>query len=134
MRLKDGCLATLVTSRSKTSKVTFSYFFAYRIVCLLLSSALSLLVPVENLIGEEGQGFKIIMTNFNGERMGMAISSIRYARMCLEESVTYALKRNTFGRKLWSSPIIRAKVAEMAKRIESSWSWAEVSNFFFFIF
>ena len=37
-------------------------------------------VPVENLLGEEGQGFKLIMHNFNSERMGMAASCTAYAR------------------------------------------------------
>lgn len=62
-------------------------------------------VPVENLIGEDGGGFKIIMHNFNGERMSMIISSIRYSRVCLEEAVVYANQRTTFGKKLWSSPV-----------------------------
>src|ERR1041384_12715 len=44
-------------------------------------------VSAENLIGEEGQGFKLIMHNFNSERMGMAASCTAYARVCVEEAI-----------------------------------------------
>src|SRR5436305_11368675 len=57
-------------------------------------------VPAENLIGEEGQGFKIIMQNFNSERMGMAASCTAYARVCVEEAIAYAKERKTFGKPI----------------------------------
>lgn len=47
-------------------------------------------VPVENLVGEENKGFPCIMYNFNHERMGIAIQSNRFARVCLEEAMKYA--------------------------------------------
>ena len=53
-------------------------------------------VPAENLIGEEGQGFKLIMHNFNSERMGMAASCTAYARVCVEEAIDYARQRHDF--------------------------------------
>src|SRR5437764_9013208 len=49
--------------------------------------------PVGNRIGEEGQGFKIIMHNFNSERMGMAASCTDYARGCVHEAVADAKDR-----------------------------------------
>src|SRR5215471_15298332 len=55
-------------------------------------------VPAGNLIGEEGEGFKIIMQNFNSERMGMAASCTAYARVCLDEAIAYAKERKTFGK------------------------------------
>lgn len=82
-------------------------------------------VPRGNLLGEEGGGFKIIMNNFNGERFGIIVSAIRNARVCYEEAVQYAQRRKTFGRPLWSSQVIRSKVAEMVRRIESSFAWTE---------
>ncbi|SPO07604.1 probable acyl-CoA dehydrogenase [Cephalotrichum gorgonifer] len=82
-------------------------------------------VPVENLIGKENQGFKVIMTNFNHERIGIIIQSIRFARVCYEESVKYASKRRTFGKKLIEHPVIRLKLAHMARQIEASYSWLE---------
>lgn len=82
-------------------------------------------VPVENLIGKENQGFKVIMTNFNHERIGIIIQCLRFARVCYEESVKYGSKRRTFGKKLIDHPVIRLKLAHMARQIEASYSWLE---------
>ncbi|KAI4137731.1 MAG: hypothetical protein LQ341_005010 [Variospora aurantia] len=82
-------------------------------------------VPVENLIGKENQGFKVLMTNFNHERIGIIIQCIRFSRVCYEESVTYAHKRKTFGKRLIDHPVIRLKLAHMARQIEASYNWLE---------
>ncbi|PKS11192.1 hypothetical protein jhhlp_002953, partial [Lomentospora prolificans] len=82
-------------------------------------------VPVENLIGKENQGFRVIMTNFNHERIGIIIQALRFARVCYEESVKYASKRKTFGKKLIEHPVIRLKLAHMARQIEASYTWLE---------
>jgi alkylation response protein AidB-like acyl-CoA dehydrogenase len=82
-------------------------------------------VPVENLIGKENQGFKVVMTNFNHERIGIIIQSIRFARVCYEESIKYAHKRKTFGKRLIDHPVIRLKLAHMARQIEASYNWLE---------
>ncbi|CRG90082.1 acyl-CoA dehydrogenase, putative [Talaromyces islandicus] len=82
-------------------------------------------VPVENLIGKENQGFKVIMMNFNHERIGIIIQCIRFSRVCYEESVKYANKRRTFGKKLIDHPVIRLKLADMARQIEAAANWLE---------
>jgi len=82
-------------------------------------------VPVENLLGKENKGFSVIMTNFNHERIGIIIQAVRFARVCYEESMKYALKRETFGKKLVEHPVIRQKLALMAGRIESCYNWLE---------
>lgn len=82
-------------------------------------------VPVENLIGKENQGFKVIMTNFNHERIGIVIQCLRFSRVCYEECVKYAHKRKTFGQNLIKHPVIRLKLAHMARQIEASYSWLE---------
>jgi alkylation response protein AidB-like acyl-CoA dehydrogenase len=82
-------------------------------------------VPVENLIGKENQGFKVIMTNFNHERIGIIIQCLRFSRVCYEESMKYAHKRKTFGQKLVNHPVIRMKLAHMARQIEASYNWLE---------
>ncbi|KAK4447738.1 acyl-CoA dehydrogenase/oxidase [Podospora aff. communis PSN243] len=82
-------------------------------------------VPVENLIGKENQGFRVIMTNFNHERIGIIIQCLRFSRVCYEESVKYANKRRTFGKKLIEHPVIRLKLAHMARQIEASYNWLE---------
>lgn len=82
-------------------------------------------VPVENLIGKENQGFKVIMTNFNHERIGIIIQCVRFSRVCYEESMKYAHKRKTFGKKLIDHPVIRLKLAHMARQIEASAAWMD---------
>ncbi|KAL2887570.1 Acyl-CoA dehydrogenase apdG [Ceratocystis lukuohia] len=82
-------------------------------------------VPVENLIGKENKGFRVIMTNFNHERIGIIIQSLRFSRVCFEESVKYASKRKTFGKRLIDHPVIRLKLAHMARQIEASYNWLE---------
>ena len=75
-------------------------------------------VPVENLIGAENQGFKYIMYNFNHERWALTIQASRFSRVCLEEAFKYSMKRKTFGKTLLEHPVIRAKIAEMARQVE----------------
>ncbi|KAF1810448.1 putative acyl-CoA dehydrogenase [Eremomyces bilateralis CBS 781.70] len=86
-------------------------------------------VPVENLIGKENQGFRVIMTNFNHERMGIIIQCVRFSRVCYEESMKYAHKRKTFGKKLIEHPVIRLKLAHMARQIEATYAWLENLTF-----
>jgi len=82
-------------------------------------------VPVENVIGKVNQGFKVVMTNFNHERIGIIIQCVRFSRVCYEESVKYAHKRKTFGKRLIDHPVIRLKLAHMARQIEASYNWME---------
>src|SRR6266705_620999 len=63
-------------------------------------------VPVGNLLGEEGSGFKIIMHNFNGERLTMAAGCIAAARVCLDVATDYAKQRHTFGKTLAQHQVI----------------------------
>ena len=83
-------------------------------------------VPAENLIGEEGQGFKLIMQNFNSERIGMAASCTAYARVCLEEAIAYAKERQTFGKPISQHQVIRHKLVDMAQRIAASQAMLEL--------
>jgi acyl-CoA dehydrogenase len=76
-------------------------------------------VPVANLIGAEGQGFKIIMRNFNHERLTMAAGCISASRVCLEEATAYAKERRTFGRPLVEHQVIRHKLVDMAQKVEA---------------
>lgn len=65
------------------------------------------------------------MMNFNHERMGIIIQCTRFARVCYEESVKYAHKRQTFGKRLIDHPVIRMKLAHMARQIEATYNWLE---------
>eukprot|EP00386_Alphamonas_edax_P005669 GDKI01018432.1.p1 GENE.GDKI01018432.1~~GDKI01018432.1.p1 ORF type:complete len:665 (+),score=221.15 GDKI01018432.1:116-1996(+) len=82
-------------------------------------------VPIANRIGEENQGFKYIMYNFNNERLGFCAQANRFSRVCYSESFKYALKRKTFGKRLIDHPVIRMKLAEMARQVEANWAWLE---------
>jgi alkylation response protein AidB-like acyl-CoA dehydrogenase len=86
-------------------------------------------VPAENLIGVENEGFKYVMYNFNHERWGVICQATRFARVCLEESFAYAHKRKTFGKRLIDHPVIRYKVANMARQVEATYSWLENVTF-----
>ena len=77
-------------------------------------------VPVANLIGEEGRGFKAIMHNFNHERLMMATLACAYAQACTEEALAWARERNTFGAPLSQRQVIRHKLVDMLARIESA--------------
>jgi len=78
-------------------------------------------VPAANLVGQEGQGFKYAMINFNHERFMMAVQMVRFSRVCLEEAVSFARRRKTFGQRLIDHQVIRHKVAEMARRIDGTY-------------
>ncbi|KAH8666220.1 acyl-CoA dehydrogenase/oxidase [Ilyonectria robusta] len=82
-------------------------------------------VPVENLIGEENRGFPIIMSNFNHERIWLAITALRLARVCAEDSYLHAIKRETFGKKLITNQVIRAKLSTAGRSIDSAHAYLE---------
>jgi acyl-CoA dehydrogenase len=82
-------------------------------------------VPVENLIGQENQGFLGIMNNFNGERLSIAAMAVGFSRVCYDEAVAYAQQRSTFGRPLSSRQVIRHKLVDMLQHIESTRAWLE---------
>lgn len=82
-------------------------------------------VPAENLIGAENAGFMGIMLNFNDERLGLAASSIGFARAAYEEALDYAKLRETFGRPIIRHQVIRHKLVDMAQRIEASQAMLE---------
>jgi alkylation response protein AidB-like acyl-CoA dehydrogenase len=82
-------------------------------------------VPKGNLLGKENKGFKYIMDNFNHERFAIIAMTNRFSRVCLEESLKFANKRKTFGKTLIQHPVIRWKIAEMARLVEATHNWLE---------
>eukprot|EP00457_Paulinella_chromatophora_P006101 gb/GEZN01006119.1/.p1 GENE.gb/GEZN01006119.1/~~gb/GEZN01006119.1/.p1 ORF type:complete len:446 (-),score=98.63 gb/GEZN01006119.1/:323-1660(-) len=76
-------------------------------------------VPFANLIGKENQGFRMLMTNFNHERLLLSTGTTRMARLCYEEAVKYSLTRKTFGKRLIDHQIVRFKLAEMVRQVEA---------------
>ena len=77
-------------------------------------------VPAANLIGEENSGFRIIMRNFNSERLGMSASAVGFAQVCLDDAVAWAQERRTFGKRLVEHQAIRHKLVDMQMRIHAA--------------
>ncbi|KAI1818298.1 acyl-CoA dehydrogenase [Poronia punctata] len=82
-------------------------------------------VPVDHLIGVENAGFKYIMSNFNSERLVMAVGCNRKARTCLNTALAYAFERETFGVPLVAHQVIRHKIIHLAREIEAHWARIE---------
>lgn len=77
-------------------------------------------VPVDNLLGKEGQGFYGIMEHFQTERLTLCVMAYMTAQLALEESVKYAKERQAFGRPLSGFQVTRHKLADMATLVEAS--------------
>lgn len=82
-------------------------------------------MPAKYLLGRENMGFPIVMANFNGERLALSISALRMSRVCIEDAYEYACRRETFGKKLISQPVIRAKFGDMGRAVERLQAWTE---------
>jgi acyl-CoA dehydrogenase len=82
-------------------------------------------VPAANLIGEENQGFKQIMHNFNYERLMLATQALAFAQVCLDEAIVYGRERHTFGKPLVENQVIRHKLVDMAMRINAGVAYLE---------
>lgn len=77
-------------------------------------------VPVENLLGKEGQGFYYAMQNFQWERVMLALTSIGLAEAALDASLDYAGKREQFGQPIGKFQALRHKLADAATQLEKS--------------
>jgi alkylation response protein AidB-like acyl-CoA dehydrogenase len=77
-------------------------------------------IPAENLIGEEGQGYKIALSGLEGGRIGIASQSVGMARAAFEAALAYARDRETFGKPIFEHQSVQFKLAEMATKIEAA--------------
>ena len=77
-------------------------------------------VPVEDRLGEEGDGFKIAMNTLNTGRLGVSAQSIGVAQGCLDEAIKYAKERKQFGRRIGDFQAISFMIAEMATKLEAA--------------
>ena len=82
-------------------------------------------VPASYLVGEEGGGFRFIMSNFNHERIWIVFQALRMSRICLEDAFSWALKREVFGGTLIEQPVVRHKLGICGKKVESLQAWTE---------
>jgi len=77
-------------------------------------------VPVENLIGNEGDGFRIAMKTLNGGRIGIAAQALGIAQAALDKSIEYAKERKQFGKPIANFGAVQSKLANMAINIDAS--------------
>lgn len=77
-------------------------------------------IPKENLLGEEGEGFKIAMTTLDGGRSGIAAQAVGIAQGALDAAIEYAKGREQFGKPIAYNQGISFKLADMATEVEAS--------------
>ncbi|MCQ6264940.1 acyl-CoA dehydrogenase [Fictibacillus sp. WQ 8-8] len=77
-------------------------------------------VPAENMLGKEGDGFKIAMMTLDGGRNGIAAQAVGIAQGALDAAVTYAKERKQFGKSIGQNQGIGFKLADMATKVEAA--------------
>lgn len=75
-------------------------------------------IPAENLLGEEGQGYRIALSNLEGGRIGIAAQSVGMARAALNHAVAYANDRESMGTTLMGHQAVAFRLADMATKVE----------------
>ena len=89
-------------------------------------------VPVENRIGEEGEGFLIAMSAIDQGRFTVAAGAVGLAQACLDASLKYAHERETFGQEIGQHQLVKQMIANMAKGTEIGrllvWQAAALKN------
>jgi len=74
-------------------------------------------VPAENILGEEGKGFKVALATLDVGRIGIGAQALGIAQACLEESLSYSSERVQFGKPIAAFQAIQWKIADMAMEI-----------------
>jgi butyryl-CoA dehydrogenase len=77
-------------------------------------------VGAKNMLGSEGEGFKIALSTLDGGRIGIGTQAVGIARACLEASISYAKERVQFGKKIGDFQAIQWKIADMATQIDAA--------------
>ena len=77
-------------------------------------------IPAQNLIGAEGQGYKIALSGLEGGRIGIGSQAVGMARAAFDAALTYAKERTSFGKPLFEHQAVQFKLADMATQIEAA--------------
>lgn len=77
-------------------------------------------IPAENLIGEEGEGYRIALSALEGGRIGIAAQSVGMARSAFEFAVGYAKERQSFGTAIFNHQAVGFRLADCATKIEAA--------------
>ncbi|MBP0588773.1 acyl-CoA dehydrogenase family protein [Paraburkholderia sp. LEh10] len=77
-------------------------------------------VPAANLIGAQGEGYRIALSGLEGGRIGIAAQSVGMARAALEAALAYAKERESFGQPLFAHQAVQFRLADMATQLEAA--------------
>ncbi len=77
-------------------------------------------IPAENLIGQEGEGYKIALGGLEGGRIGIAAQSVGMARAAFEAALQYSKERESFGQPIFNHQAVGFRLAECATQIEAA--------------
>ncbi|MFN3562649.1 MAG: acyl-CoA dehydrogenase family protein, partial [Chloroherpetonaceae bacterium] len=77
-------------------------------------------VPAANMLGPEGEGFKIAMRSLDGGRIGIAAQALGIAAASLERALKYAKERHSFGKMIIEHQAIQMKLADMATELDAA--------------
>ena len=77
-------------------------------------------VPKENLLGKQGEGFRIALSTLDGGRIGIAAQALGIAQACMEESLAYAKERRQFGKAIANFQAIQWMLADIATDIDAA--------------
>lgn len=77
-------------------------------------------IPASNLLGREGEGYKIALANLEGGRIGIAAQCVGMARAAFEAALAYANERQTFGKAIIEHQAVNFRLADMATQIEAA--------------
>ncbi len=101
---KDGHEEKLGLHGSDTARISFT----------------DMRVPAQNLLGNEGDGFKQLMSTLNGSRISIAAQAVGIAQRAFDEATAYAKERHQFGKPIAANQAIQWKLADMDVRIEAA--------------
>ncbi|GLB40181.1 putative acyl-CoA dehydrogenase, C-terminal domain [Lyophyllum shimeji] len=125
----DGGITVLVVPRVegvKTTPIKTAYSDAAGTAYVTFDNVF---VPYENTVGPENGGLRVILSNFNHERWGLACGAVSAQRTIVEECLKWATQREALGKPLVSQGVVRSKLAAMIARVESSQNWLENITF-----
>ncbi|MGB1257697.1 MAG: acyl-CoA dehydrogenase family protein, partial [Thiolinea sp.] len=77
-------------------------------------------IPVDHLIGNEGDGYRIALSNLEGGRIGIAAQAVGMARAAYEAALAYAQERESFGKPIMHHQAVGFRLAEMATQLEAA--------------
>ncbi|GMK56074.1 hypothetical protein CspeluHIS016_0211300 [Cutaneotrichosporon spelunceum] len=86
-------------------------------------------VAPDHLLGEEGRGLFIVLSNFNKERWGLIAGAAATCRLVTHDCILWAAQRDVFGKPLLAQPVIRLKLAAMIGKTEAAQNWLENMTF-----